>query len=53
LERAPARVEVDGRALSASQYSYAGGLLRVPRASFGVRAGAREVVLVLAGGGRR
>jgi raffinose synthase len=47
LERAPARVEVDGRALPASLYSYAGGLLRVPRASFGGRAGAREVVIVL------
>ena len=53
LERAPARVEVDGRALPASAYSYADGLLRVPRASFGERAGAREVVIVLAGGGRR
>lgn len=48
LERAPARVEVDGRALPASAYGYANGLLRVPRSSFGERAGAREVVIVLA-----
>ena len=53
LERAPARVEVDGRALPASGYGYAGGLLRVPRASFGAATGAREVVIVTAGGGRR
>jgi raffinose synthase len=53
LASAPARVEVDGRALPATAYSYAGGLLRVPRASFGAATGARAVVIVLAGGGRR
>jgi raffinose synthase len=48
LERAPARVEVDGRALPASAFSYARNLLRVPAASFGARAGEREVKIVLA-----
>ncbi|HEV7891888.1 MAG TPA: Sip1-related alpha-galactosidase [Pyrinomonadaceae bacterium] len=48
LARPPARVEVDGRALPASAYSYAAGLLRVPAASFGARAGEREVRIVLA-----
>ncbi|HVF42463.1 MAG TPA: Sip1-related alpha-galactosidase [Pyrinomonadaceae bacterium] len=48
LERAPARVEIDGRALPASGYSYAGNLLRVPASSFGARAGEREVRIVLA-----
>ncbi|HEV2765184.1 MAG TPA: Sip1-related alpha-galactosidase, partial [Pyrinomonadaceae bacterium] len=47
-ERRPARVELDGRALPASAYSYAGGLLRVPASSFAGRAGEREVRLVLA-----
>src|SRR5215213_1805049 len=47
LARAPARVEVDGRALPASGFSYAGGLLRVPAASFGAGAGEREVRIVL------
>jgi raffinose synthase len=50
---APARVEIDGRVLPASLYSYKDELLRVPRASFAGREGAREVVIVLAGGGRR
>ncbi|HVF68204.1 MAG TPA: Sip1-related alpha-galactosidase [Pyrinomonadaceae bacterium] len=50
LERAPSRVEVDGRALSPSGYSYAGKLLRVPAASFGAREGEREVRIVLARG---
>ena len=48
LARAPSRVEVDGRALPASAFKYAGGLLRVPASSFGERAGAREVRIVLA-----
>ena len=48
LARAPARVEVDGRALPASAYTYRDGLLRVPRASFGPRAGEREVRIALA-----
>lgn len=47
LARAPSRVEVGGRALPASAYSYAGGLLRVPASSFGARAGEREVRIVL------
>jgi hypothetical protein len=50
LARAPSRVEVDGRALPASAYSYAAGLLRVPVAGFGARAGEREVRIVLARG---
>jgi hypothetical protein len=50
LARAPARVEVDGRALPASGYSYAGGLLRVPAASFGARGGEREVKIFQARG---
>ena len=50
VERAPSRIEVDGRALAASAYSYAGGLLRVPAAAFGERAGVREVRIVLARG---
>ena len=48
LARRPARVEVDGRALPPSSYTYAAGLLRVPPASFGARAGEREVKIVLA-----
>jgi raffinose synthase len=50
LASRPARVEVDGRTLAPSSYSYAGGLLRIPRASFGTRAGEREVRIVF---GRR
>jgi raffinose synthase len=52
LARRPARVEVDGRTLAPSSYSFASGLLRVPRASFGARAGEREVRIVLGRGGR-
>ena len=52
VERTPSRVELDGRRLPPSQYSYVGGLLRVPRASFGNRAGARELRITLASGGR-
>ncbi|HEX8355367.1 MAG TPA: Sip1-related alpha-galactosidase, partial [Pyrinomonadaceae bacterium] len=48
VARAPARVEVDGRRLPPSAYDYAGGLLRVPRLSFGGRAGEREVRVTLA-----
>jgi hypothetical protein len=44
----PARVEVDGRTLTPSSYSYARGLLRIPRAGFGSRAGEREVRIVRA-----
>jgi hypothetical protein len=46
LARAPARVEVDGRALAPSSYGYAAGLLKIPRAAFGTRAGEREVRIV-------
>jgi len=48
LQQAPARVEVDGQPLAKDLYSYARGLLRVPRASFGARAGERELRLTLA-----
>lgn len=50
LARAPARVEVDGRTLAPSSYSYSGKLLRVPRESFGARAGEREVKVVMSAG---
>ncbi|HEX8285893.1 MAG TPA: Sip1-related alpha-galactosidase [Pyrinomonadaceae bacterium] len=50
--RAPAGVEVDGRKLPPSAYTYAGGLLRVPRASFGARAGEHELRVTLSAGGR-
>ncbi len=43
LERRPTRVELDGRALSSSAYSYGGGLLRVPASSFGARLGERTL----------
>ncbi|HEV2864279.1 MAG TPA: Sip1-related alpha-galactosidase [Pyrinomonadaceae bacterium] len=52
LERAPSRVEVDGRALPAAAYTFSGGLLRVPRASFGERGGERAVTIRLGGRGR-
>ncbi|HWS87933.1 MAG TPA: Sip1-related alpha-galactosidase [Pyrinomonadaceae bacterium] len=42
----PARVEVDGRRLPPSAYTYWQGLLRVPRASFGAGAGEREVKII-------
>ncbi|HYG81656.1 MAG TPA: Sip1-related alpha-galactosidase, partial [Pyrinomonadaceae bacterium] len=48
LERRPVGVELDGRALPASAYSYERGLLRVPRSSFGGRTGERELRLLLA-----
>jgi raffinose synthase len=48
LERAPARVEIDGRVLAPSSYSYERGLLRVPRSSFGAQTGERELRLSLA-----
>ncbi len=52
LEARPARVEVDGRALAPAAYSFAGGLLRVPRAAFGGRAGERTVTVRLGPRGR-
>jgi hypothetical protein len=48
LERAPARVELDGKALPAAAYSYERGLLRVPRATFGTRGGERQLHIQLA-----
>ena len=48
----PARVEIDGRALRPSQYSYDAGLLRVPAESFVGGAGEREVRMVLPPGAR-
>jgi hypothetical protein len=48
LARPPARVELDGRALPASAYSYARGLLRVPRAAFGTRGGEQRLRIELA-----
>jgi hypothetical protein len=48
LESAPARVELEGKALPASAYSYSRGLLRVPRASFGTRTGEPRLRIRLA-----
>jgi raffinose synthase len=48
LDRAPAGVEMDGRALPSSAYSYNQGLLRIPQASFGNQAGERELRITLA-----
>ncbi|HEX8335435.1 MAG TPA: Sip1-related alpha-galactosidase, partial [Pyrinomonadaceae bacterium] len=45
--RAPSGVEVDGRPLAPRSYSYARGLLRIPRAAFGAREGEREVRIVV------
>lgn len=50
LERPPARVELDGRALRFPAYTYADGLLRIPRASFGAGVGGREVKIVFGRG---
>ncbi|HEX8151017.1 MAG TPA: Sip1-related alpha-galactosidase [Pyrinomonadaceae bacterium] len=46
LARRPSRVEVDGRPLTPASYSYAAGLLRIPRAAFGTREGEHEVRIV-------
>ncbi len=51
LARRPARVELDGRPLPPAAYGFEGGLLRVPRASFGGGGGQREVRIFLGGGG--
>ncbi|HEY0099194.1 MAG TPA: Sip1-related alpha-galactosidase, partial [Pyrinomonadaceae bacterium] len=48
LESAPARVELDGRVLPASAYSYKRTLLRVPRAAFGARSGETRLRIRLA-----
>ncbi|HEY0376675.1 MAG TPA: Sip1-related alpha-galactosidase [Pyrinomonadaceae bacterium] len=48
LARPPAGVELDGRRLAPSSFSYREGLLRVPRSSFGGGAGEREVSIMLA-----
>lgn len=52
LERAPARVEIEGRALPPSAYNYSAGLLRIPRTSFSTGTGVREITLTLASRGR-
>ncbi|HWT03024.1 MAG TPA: Sip1-related alpha-galactosidase [Pyrinomonadaceae bacterium] len=52
LARPPAGVELDGRKLPPSSYSYREGLLRVPRSSFGGGAGEREIRILLARPGR-
>ncbi|HEX8686246.1 MAG TPA: Sip1-related alpha-galactosidase [Pyrinomonadaceae bacterium] len=52
LERAPSRVELDGRPLPPSAYSYGGGLLKVPASGFGAGRGER-VLRILVGRGRR
>jgi hypothetical protein len=52
LARAPTRVEVDGRTLTPSSYSYDARLLRIPRATFGTREGEREVRIVPGGAAR-
>lgn len=48
LDQAPAKLEIDGRALPTSSYNYSQGLLRVSRASFGDKAGEREIRITLA-----
>jgi hypothetical protein len=52
MERPPARVEIDGRTLHASAYSFNGGLLRVPASSFGAGRGERALRIRLARGRR-
>jgi hypothetical protein len=47
LEQAPLRVELDGRELPSSAYSYSQNLLRVSRASFGDKTGEREIRIAL------
>ncbi|HEX8920922.1 MAG TPA: Sip1-related alpha-galactosidase, partial [Pyrinomonadaceae bacterium] len=47
LERSPTRVELDGRRLAPAAYSYVGGLLKVPKVSFGDQAGERQLRIVL------
>jgi hypothetical protein len=49
----PASIEVDGRRLPPSAYTYAWGLLRVPRASFDTREGEHEVRIVMRTGRNR
>ncbi len=48
LEHVPAKVELDGRALSSSDYSYNQTLLRIPPATFGNRTGERKLRILLA-----
>ncbi|MET0622854.1 MAG: Sip1-related alpha-galactosidase [Pyrinomonadaceae bacterium] len=52
MKRAPARVELDGRPLPTSAYTYGGGLLRVPASSFGAARGERTLRIRLSRGGR-
>jgi len=48
LESAPVRLELEGRVLPASSYSYSRGLLRVPRSSFGTKSGEVRLRIQLA-----
>ncbi|HEX8774150.1 MAG TPA: Sip1-related alpha-galactosidase [Pyrinomonadaceae bacterium] len=48
LDQAPSKLEIDGRELPTSSYTYSRGLLRVSRASFGDKTGEREIRLTLA-----
>jgi hypothetical protein len=48
LAEPPARVLLDGAALSPSAYSYERGLLRVPHAAFGAQSGERRLRIELA-----
>jgi hypothetical protein len=48
LRQSPTKVEIDGRALLPSDYSYNQGLLRIPLASFGSKRGEREIRIILA-----
>jgi raffinose synthase len=50
LERSPASVELDGRRLPRSAYTFGGGLLRVPASSFGAGRGERTLRVRLARG---
>jgi hypothetical protein len=48
LESAPVRIELEGRVLPVSSYSYSRGLLRVPRSSFGTKSGEVRLRIQLA-----
>jgi hypothetical protein len=48
MEGRPAKVELDGRVLPPSAYSYERRLLRIPRSSFGTQTGERRIRIQLA-----
>lgn len=48
LEQPPAKVELDGKVLPATAYSYQRDLLRIPRSSFGTRGGEARIRIQLA-----